>query len=130
MPDTDLILDYIVNMQNIPDGRDTSPDSRSLRLAELEKLWNEKFVQQPKLPTSALLTGALSMALAFGAVLFFLFKWVRGYAWIWVVLSVVAGLFNRKFAHDWYTHVVVPWDADRRATAAEIASLKQSLKGE
>lgn len=92
-------------------------------MAELENLWNEKFIKQPKLPTSALLTGALSMALAFGCVLFILAVRVRQYAWVWLVLSVATGMLNRFLAGHWYRCVVVPWDIERKATAAEMKVL-------
>ena len=95
------------------------------RLEDLQQSWNERFIQQPKLPTSALLTGALSMALAFGCGLFLLSVRVRGYAWIWLVLSVLMGFLNRILARHWYRHVVIPWDSDRRSTAAEIKALEQ-----
>jgi len=94
------------------------------RLKELETLWNQRFIQQPKLPTSALLTGAISMALAFGGVLFALSAWMRGYAWIWFVLSAILGIINRLLAKDWYQNTVVPWDRDRRQTHAELQALR------
>ena len=104
-------------------------DFERVRLTELERLWNEKFIQQPKLPTSALLTGSLSMAMACGFVLFVLSAWMRRYAWIWLVLSVAVGLLNRFLAHRWYTKVVLPWDTERRATSQEIKLLQQKLTG-
>jgi hypothetical protein len=99
-----------------------APDSE--QLAALERRWAERFEEQPKLPTSALLTGAVSMALAFGAVLFLLSKWMRGYAWIWIVLSIAAGIINRMLAARWYKEVVIPWDLDRRSTAQQIQELR------
>ena len=100
-------------------------DPERQRLAELERLWNEKFIQQPKLPTSALLTGAVSMAMACGAGLFLFSNWLRKYAWIWIVLSVLFGLTNRYFAWHWYNHVVIPWDTERKATYAEMTELRR-----
>lgn len=94
------------------------------QLAALERRWAEKFEEQPKLPTSALLTGAVSMALAFGAVLFLLSKWMRGYAWIWIVLSIAVGVINRLLAARWYKEVVIPWDLERRSTAQQIQELR------
>jgi hypothetical protein len=107
-----------------------SPDDSRQRLEQLERLWNEKFVQQPKLPTEALLTGALAMALGFGAGLFLLSYKVRHYAWIWISLSIFFGLLNRFFAARWYRKVVVPWDIERRETAARIAQLKGTAVSE
>jgi hypothetical protein len=96
------------------------------RLAELEGEWNAKFiVGQPKLPSEALLTGAVSMALAFGGVLFALSLSMRPYAWIWFALSGLCGLINRFLARRWYTRVVLPWDKARRTTIAEIQALRQ-----
>jgi hypothetical protein len=107
----------------------TSHDSEPVaRLAQLENLWQQKFIQQPKLPTSALLTVAVSMALAFGGVLFALSASMRGYAWIWFILSALCGLLGRIFSKRWYNNVVIPWDAERRSTAQEIKSLREQLK--
>jgi len=100
----------------------------SQRLADLQRIWNERFIQQPKLPTSALLTGAVSMALAFGFVLFMLSALMRRHAWIWLVLSLLFGGINRLLARQWYRKVVVPWDQDRRATAAEMEQLQRGEK--
>ena len=94
------------------------------RLNELEALWNQRFIEQPKLPSSALLTGAVSMALAFGGVLFLLSAWMRSYAWIWFVLSGATGILNRLLAKNWYQNEVIPWDRDRRATHAELQALR------
>jgi hypothetical protein len=107
-----------------PEPPVNTPDQKQKRLAQLERLWNEKFVQQPKLPTEALLTGALAMALGFGAVLFLLSYKVRHYAWIWIALSIFFGLLNRFFAARWYRRVVIPWDLERRAVAAEMKELQ------
>ena len=109
-----------------PNPELNTPASKQQRLAQLERLWNEKFVQQPKLPTEALLTGALAMALGFGAVLFLLSNKVRHYAWIWIALSVFCGLLNRFFAARWYRRVVIPWDLERRAVAEEMKELQES----
>ncbi len=96
------------------------------RLDELERQWKDKFiVGQPKLPTSALLTAAVSMALAFGGVLFALSLSMRPYAWIWFALSAFLGLINRFLARRWYTHVVLPWDKERRAAAEELKALRE-----
>ncbi len=102
-----------------------TPDAQ--RLAELEQLWNQKFIEQPKLPTSALLTGAVSMAAGFGAVLFFLSP-LRAHTWFWVCLSLGFGAVNRVLAARWYRRVVIPWDAERRATAQELAVLREKCK--
>jgi hypothetical protein len=103
------------------------PDDAA-RLAQLEQLWNEKFIQQPKLPSSALLTVAVSMAMAFGGVLFLLSAAMRQHAWIWFVLSAFLGVLGRIFSQRWYKNVVIPWDTERRATAKEIKELKEKLK--
>lgn len=97
---------------------------RRARIEEIEKIWQERFVYQPKLPSSALLTGAVAMALGFGAVLFLLSAPVRRYAWIFVALSIAFGLTNRFFAHRWYTRTVVPWSAERRALKSELDLLR------
>lgn len=94
-------------------------------MQELEAHWKAHFAEQPKLPTSALLTGAISMALAFGGVLFVLSAWMRSYAWIWFVLSAAAGLANRLLAKNWFNNVVLPWDAERRKTLAELQELRE-----
>lgn len=94
------------------------------RLRELEKQWNAEFIQQPKLPTWALLSGALSMALGFGGVLFSLFVQYRRFAWIWFVLSAIVGFMGWRIAAGWYRDVVIPWDERRRKTAEEIKALK------
>ena len=98
------------------------------RLAELERRWNTEFAQQPKLPTDALLTGALAMAFGFGAVLFLASRWVRPYWWIWAALALGTGLLNRFLAARWYRNVVIPWDLDRCAVAKEMQELKQKLE--
>jgi hypothetical protein len=100
-----------------------SPNAAT-RLAQLERLWAEKYIQQPKLPSSALLTGALAMALGFGAVLFLMSAWMRSYAWIWIVLALICGAVNRVLSARWYRDTVVPWDEQRRATKAEMERLR------
>lgn len=101
------------------------------RLEELERQWTEKFVVgQPKLPTAALLTAAVSMALAFGGVLFALSLAMRPYAWVWFALSGLLGLTNRILAKRWYTRVVLPWDKERRAAIAELQALRKKGSAE
>jgi len=96
------------------------------RLDELERDWKPKFVvAQPKLPSEALLTGAVSMAMAFGGVLFALSLSMRPYAWVWFAMSGLMGLVNRFLARRWYKHVVLPWDKERRAVLAEIQTLRK-----
>ena len=106
----------------------SNPSADAERLAALERRWKLEFEQQPKLPTQALLTGAVSMAMAFGAVLFLLSKWMRGYAWIWIVLSLAMGAINRVLAARWYRNEVIPWDLDRRKTHQEIMELRARLE--
>lgn len=98
---------------------------RRARIDEIEKIWRERFVYQPKLPSSALLTAAVAMALGFGAVLFFLSAPMRPYAWIFVALSITFGLTNRYFAHRWYTRTVLPWSAERQALKSELDALRE-----
>lgn len=107
----------------LPDSKTDSVFNN--REAALEKLWQEKFVQQPRLPSEALLTGAVSMAMAFGGVLFLLSSAMRRYAWIWFALSITLGLVNRLLAQRWYWNVVVPWDRERRALAQELKTLRE-----
>ena len=97
---------------------------KQTRLAELERIWRERFMKQPKLPTSALLTGAVAMALGFGAVLFLLSATMRQHAWIWICLSAACGVTNRILANRWYRKVVVPWSDERIAMKAEIDALR------
>jgi len=94
-------------------------------LDELERIWRERFTAQPKLPSSALLIGAVAMALGFGAVLFLLTARLRPYAWLWIVLSVAAGLLNRYYARRWYEREVVPWSEERQALRAEIERARE-----
>ena len=123
-------------MQTAPSAQEPAPDASSSsqedakRLAELERLWNEKFTEQPKLPTSALLSVAVSMALAFGGAVFALSASLRMWAMLWFGLSALIGLLARYFSRSWYRNEVVPWDRERRATAAEIAELRRRLKGQ
>ena len=107
---------------------DSSPEIDRRRLAELERLWAAEFARQPKLPTDALLTGAIAMALGFGAVLFYLSHWMRPYWWIWAVLAAGMGFLNRFLAARWYRDVVIPWDLKRRATAHEIQQIRARLE--
>ncbi len=97
---------------------------KQTRLAELERIWRERFMQQPKLPTSALLTGAVAMALGFGAVLFLLSVTMRQHAWIWIGLSAALGILNRFLANRWYKKEVIPWGDERKALKAEIDVLR------
>lgn len=94
------------------------------RLRELEAQWNAEFIQQPKLPTWALLSGALSMALGFGGVLFLLFVQYRHLAWIFFLGSLIIGAIGWRIASRWYRDTVIPWAARRRAAAEEIKALK------
>jgi hypothetical protein len=93
-------------------------------LDEMERIWRARFVEQPKLPSSALLMGAVAMALGFGAVLFLLTAKLRPYAWIWIALSVAAGLLNRYYARRWYERDVLPWSEERKALKAEIEAAR------
>jgi hypothetical protein len=99
------------------------------RLKELEKQWQAEFIQQPKLPTFALLSGAVSMALGFGGVLFVLFVQYRHLAWIFFVSSLIVGILGWRIASNWYRNEVIPWDARRRETAVQIQQLKERLQG-
>ena len=99
---------------------------RRVQLEELEKIWLERFEYQPKLPSSALLTGAVAMALGFGAVLFLLAAPVRRYAWIFIVLSIAFSSTNRVLAKRWYNRVVLPWSAERAAFKSRIDALRAS----
>ncbi len=112
-----------------PPPAPSNPATDAARLAALEHRWKLEFEQQPKLPTAALLTGAVSMAAAFGFVLFLLSHWMRGYAWIWILLSLGFGATNRMLAARWYRDEVIPWDLDRRTTHQEIQELKAKLAG-
>lgn len=98
---------------------------RQAQIDALEKIWLERFVYQPKLPSSALLTGAVAMALGFGAVLFLLAAPVRRYAWIFIALSIAFSIVNRVFAKRWYNRVVLPWSAERAAFKARIDALRE-----
>lgn len=98
-------------------------------LEDLEAEWTRRFATQPKLPTSALLTGAVSMACGFGAVMFFGFAWANGFR-VWVpqlciftALSLGLGLLNRYFARRWFKEIEV-WSAEREELARRIRELK------
>ena len=97
------------------------------RLKELEKQWQAEFIQAPKLPTWALLSGAVSMALGFGGVLFLLFVQYRHLAWIFFVSSLIVGIIGWRIASDWYRNTVIPWDVRRRQMAEEIQTLKRAV---
>ncbi len=102
-----------------------NPESAK-RLEELERQWKDKFiVGQPKLPTTVLLMVAVSMALAFGGVLFALSLSMRPYAWAWFALSALLGLISRILSKRWFTRVVIPWDKERRAAATELKTLRE-----
>jgi len=116
-------------MQASPPPAPSNPADDASRLAALERRWKLEFEQQPKLPSGALLTGAVSMAAAFGFVLFLLSHWMRSYAWIWILLSLGFGAANRMLAARWYRDEVIPWDLDRRTTHQEIQELKAKLAG-
>ncbi len=98
---------------------------KQAKLAELEGIWRARFMRQPKLPSSALLTGAFAMALGFGAVLFLLSAKMRPYAWIWIALSATCGLTNRYLANRWYKKDVIPWGDERNALKAQIDALRK-----
>jgi len=110
--------------------------ARTARLAELENIWRQRFMRQPKLPTSALLTGALAMACGFGAVFFliglfiaknamsrFTEKWLI-LASVFGALAILFGVVNRWLAGRWYKEIVVKWDEERKSLKAEIDSLR------
>ena len=98
-------------------------------LADLEAEWDRRFAAQPKLPSSALLTGAVSMACGFGAVMFFGFAWATGFRmwlpqmWIFAGLSLALGLLNRYFARRWFGEVE-RWSAERVALARELEAAR------
>lgn len=108
-----------------------SENNPTKRLAELEAIWRERFIEQPKLPTSALLTGAIAMALGFGTVLFVIGAILTHYATTWITLvavfgglSLCCGIVNRVLARRWYKHKVVPWGDERKATKTRIDELR------
>ncbi|HLX61748.1 MAG TPA: hypothetical protein VKX17_10745 [Planctomycetota bacterium] len=107
--------------------------SQSSRLAELEAMWRARFMEQPKLPSSALLTGAVAMALGFGTVLFLIGAIVTHFVSAWTILvsifgalSLLCGITNRILARRWYRRVVIPWGNERKAMKAEIEALRKS----
>ena len=100
-------------------------------LAELEADWRRRFVLQPKLPSSALLAGAVAMALGFGAVMFLAFAAATGFHQGYLVPGVLfasgslaLGLLNRRIARRWFGEVKV-WSAEREALQREIESARQ-----
>ena len=104
---------------------------RTARLASLEALWRKRFVEQPKLPTSALLTGACAMASGFGAIFFLIGALFSYWTRTWLVLTLVftgvsatCGILNRILAQRWYVRTVVPWAEERRALKSEIDTLR------
>jgi hypothetical protein len=107
-----------------PSSNSSGTSDPSKQQARLERLWLDKFSRQPALPTAALLSGALAMALGFCAALFLLSAALRPRAWIWIVLATLCGLLNRWLARRWYRRVVVPWDHERRAVAEELNRLR------
>lgn len=99
------------------------------RLRELEADWQARFRLQPKLPTSALLTGAMAMACGFGAVMFLMFatavsfqRWVPQLA-IFTVLALALGGLNRYFAWRWFQQVKL-WSAEREIVSKELEALR------
>jgi len=109
---------------------------RAERIAHLEAQWNARFIEQPKLPTSALLTGATAMACGFGAVMFLAFGVVQHFQQpylnlliVFGALSLTLGFVNRFLANRWYTSVVVPWSDDRKKAADELEALKKESAG-
>ena len=94
-------------------------------------MWLDKFEEQPKLPTSALLTGAVAMALGFGAIMFLVFAWATQFQSTYTIglaifstLSVAMGLTNRLLAKHWFKQVKA-WHAERIQAATEIDTLKK-----
>jgi hypothetical protein len=117
-----ILVFSLADFQLEPCAMDPTPPERPLE--ELERVWRERFSAQPKLPSSALLLGALAMALGFAAAFFFV-------AWAWwilgcvfLTLSILAGLLNRLHAKRWYESEVLPWAAERAALKAEIERLR------
>ena len=112
---------------------DAHQEDSSKRLQELEATWSRKFMEQPKLPSAALLTGAIAMALGFGAIVFFSFAWATNFRRTYTVgliifttLSLCLGIGNRILARRWFEEVKT-WSAERKEAASEIERLKKEL---
>ncbi|MBI3830439.1 MAG: hypothetical protein HY291_13045 [Planctomycetes bacterium] len=99
------------------------------RLKRLEANFDTRYKYEPKLPSSALLTGAVAMACGFGAVMFFMFAWANHFErWvqplaIFATLALALGFTNRILAKRWFAMVQV-WSAEREALLAEIEALR------
>jgi hypothetical protein len=99
-------------------------------LDRLEREWAERFALEPKLPSAALLSGAVAMALGFGFVMFLAFAWLhrfpRSYLWGTLIFgtgALAAGLLNRYLAGRWFRQVR-EWHAQREALRARIEALR------
>ncbi|MCW8132221.1 MAG: hypothetical protein KIS92_17875 [Planctomycetota bacterium] len=104
------------------------------RLKRLEADFEARYRYQPKLPSSALFSGALAMACGFGAVMFFMFAYANGFQrWVpqmlvFGALSLLFGLANRLFARRWFAKVRV-WSSERAQLLDEIEHLKKGAPG-
>ena len=99
------------------------------RLKALEAEWEARFRLEPKLPTAALLTGAMAMACGFGAAMFLLFAiamhfqhWTLQVA-IFTALALALGGVNRYFARQWFKKVEA-WSAEREQVRREMEALR------
>lgn len=103
------------------------------RLKRLEADFDARYKLQPKLPSSALLTGAMAMACGFGAVMFFMFAWANHFERmvlplaIFTVLALALGIANRILAKRWFAMVQV-WSAEREVVLIEIEALRARRK--
>ncbi|MBE7467164.1 MAG: hypothetical protein HS116_27135 [Planctomycetes bacterium] len=109
---------------------DSSAASAAQRLAAGQAEFERKFRLEPKLPSSALLTGAVAMATAFGAIMFLMFAWSRkfedwmGGFYVFTALTLCFGAVNRYLAWRWFKQIEV-WSAERQALLAEIEALRR-----
>jgi len=108
--------------------------STSARLRQLDADWKARFRLQPKLPTSALLSGAMAMACGFGAVMFLMFafavsfqRWVPQFV-IFTALALALGALNRYAAWHWFEQVKL-WSAAREEMLSEIEALRAAHSG-
>ena len=99
------------------------------RLKRLEAEWEARFRLEPKLPTSALLTGAMAMACGFGAAMFLMFaiamhfqRWTPQVA-VFTALALALGGVNRYIARQWFKKVEA-WSAEREQVLREMAALR------
>lgn len=105
------------------------------RLAAGQAEFERKFRLEPKLPSSALLTGAVAMATAFGAIMFLMFAWSRkfedwmGGFYVFTALTLCFGAANRYLAWRWFKQIEI-WSAERQALLAEIEALRREAAGE